>query len=99
VSATSSAPEQQAGLASGMLNMSQQVGAALGLAILVSVSTSRTTASLHSGHSPADALSQGFTGAFQLAAAIALVAAIATAMLLIRSRRPAPSVRVAEVAA
>jgi EmrB/QacA subfamily drug resistance transporter len=99
VSATSSVPEQQAGLASGMLNMSQQVGAALGLAILVSVSTSRTTASLHSGHSPADALSQGFTGAFQLAAAIALVAAIATAMLLIRSRRPAPSVRVAEVAA
>jgi MFS family permease len=99
VSATTAVPERQAGLASGLLNMSQQIGAAFGLAVLVSLSTSRTTAALHSGHGQADALSQGFSGAFHLAAGIALVAAIATAQLLIRSRKPAPSVLFAESAA
>jgi EmrB/QacA subfamily drug resistance transporter len=55
VSAVSEAQEADAGLASGMVTTAQQVGGALGLAVLVSIATSRASSLIGSGRSPAAA--------------------------------------------
>jgi hypothetical protein len=82
-------PPEQAGLASSLLNTSRQLGGSLGLAVLVTVATSRTEHLLRAGTDPADALSGGYTLAFAVTAAVtACVAAVALA--LPRQARPAP---------
>lgn len=53
VAALSEANEADAGLASGMVTTAQQVGGALGLAVLVSIATTRASNLLSSGHPPA----------------------------------------------
>jgi MFS family permease len=76
----------QAGLASGLVNTSQQVGGALGLAILVAVANSTTSSQVSSGvRDRMVALTEGFQDAFLVGAAFALVGAI-LAMVLISSR-------------
>src|SRR6266480_2819910 len=80
IAATTGVAAGDSGLASGLLNTTQQVGGSLGLAILSSVSTSRFTSALHSGSSPPAALTHGFQGAFIVAAilcGIGLVVAMA----------------------
>jgi len=63
------------GLATGFGNVVTQVGAALGLAIVASIATARSTNLLASGTSPADALMAGYQLAFLLAAASVLAGA------------------------
>jgi EmrB/QacA subfamily drug resistance transporter len=70
--ATAGVPASQAGLASGVLNTSRQVGGSLGLAILATVATDRTAAALGLGRLAA--LSSGYARAFELAAVACLVA-------------------------
>ena len=66
--------EHQAGLASGLLNTSQQLGGALGIAIASSVAVSHTNALLHAGNAMPAALTGGFQQAFWVLGAIALTA-------------------------
>jgi EmrB/QacA subfamily drug resistance transporter len=84
-SVTGTRPDE-AGLASGLINTSQQVGGALGLAVLAAVANGRTDDVLASGErNPAIALTEGFQDAFLAGAGLALLAAV-LATVLISSR-------------
>ncbi|HEX3451660.1 MAG TPA: hypothetical protein VHS26_00045, partial [Solirubrobacteraceae bacterium] len=89
IAATSGVDAGDSGLASGLLNSTQEVGGSLGLAILSSVSTSRAASALHGGSSLPLALTHGFKGAFVVAAALCAVAlAVAVVLLPGRVREP-----------
>lgn len=68
------------GIASGLINTSQQVGGALGLAALATLATSSAQAALHA-HTQLVALTTGYTNAFRAAAAITILAAAITAVV------------------
>jgi sugar phosphate permease len=83
VATTNVAPDD-AGLASGIFNTSQQVGGALGLAVLSTLAASRTSDLLADGATRPEALVEGFQLAFVVAAALLAVGAVLTAVLLRR---------------
>jgi EmrB/QacA subfamily drug resistance transporter len=90
ISATAGVAPQDSGLASGLLNTTQQVGGSLGLAILSTISTSRFTHALHAGKTLPAALTHGFKGGFIVAAILcATSAALAIALLPRRKREVA----------
>ena len=74
----------EAGLASGLINTSQQIGGALGIAMLSTIATSQTADSIASGEILPEALVDGFSSAFLVGAAIA-AAGVVAALTLIRS--------------
>ena len=74
----------EAGLASGLINTTQQIGGALGIAALSSIATSRTTDALAGGAAKSSALVTGFHGAFWAGVVVAGVGVIATLTLIRR---------------
>jgi EmrB/QacA subfamily drug resistance transporter len=84
IAALASVPPQEAGLASGLINTSQQIGGALGVAILTTVSTTTTSDAIASGTDQPQALVDGFSAAFWVAAAFAAAAIVATLLALRR---------------
>jgi EmrB/QacA subfamily drug resistance transporter len=74
IAALAGVQEHQAGLASGLLNTSQQLGGAIGIAIASSVAAGHTQALLHAGDASPTALTGGFQQALWVLGAIALVA-------------------------
>ena len=83
IAAVTGTRPHEAGLASGLINTSQQVGGALGLAILATVANSRTQDVIHAGiHTTSVALTKGFDRAFLVGAGFAVAGAILAALLI-----------------
>jgi EmrB/QacA subfamily drug resistance transporter len=78
-------PAADAGLGSGIVNVSQQVAGALGLAVLGTIATNRSKALEAQGHPLADSLVGGYHLAFTIGAA-SIVLAIVTALVVLRPR-------------
>jgi MFS family permease len=75
----------EAGLASGLINTSQQIGGALGIAALSSIATSSTSDAIATGTEPAFALTSGFQDAFVAGGIVAFVG-ILVAIFVVRGR-------------
>jgi EmrB/QacA subfamily drug resistance transporter len=81
--AMSGATPSDSGLASGLVNTSMQVGGAIGLAVLATLSTERTQGLLDDGASNASALTSGYHLAYLIGAGLAAIA-VAIAVFVLR---------------
>ena len=88
--------ERDSGLASGLINTTQQVGGALGVAVLSSLAISRTENQIADGIGEASALTSGFSIALYAAAGFAVAGAVAVLALVRREPTPAKELEVAE---
>jgi EmrB/QacA subfamily drug resistance transporter len=85
IAALAGTKPQEAGLASGLINTSQQIGGAVGIAVLSSIAVSTTTNSVASGTAVPTALTDGFVNAFWAGAAIAF-AGLLVSIFVVRGR-------------
>ncbi|HKF83824.1 MAG TPA: DHA2 family efflux MFS transporter permease subunit [Solirubrobacterales bacterium] len=85
--AMSGATPEDAGLASGLVNTSMQVGGSIGLAVLATLSSERTSSLLADGEGQLQALNSGYHVAYLIGAALAATA-VAIAVFVLRAPRP-----------
>jgi MFS family permease len=86
--AMSGATPGDAGLASGLVNTTTQVGAAVGLAVLATVSATRTGSLTAHGASTVTALTGGYRYAFGVSVALVLAAAVVAVTVMRADRTP-----------
>jgi predicted MFS family arabinose efflux permease len=86
------------GVASGLLNTTRQLGGALGLAVIGSITTTRTEGRLHAGQAVESALSDGFRLGFAISAGLMAITVVA-ALLLLSDQGRGERVNLAELAA
>ena len=98
IAALAGVSQAEAGIASGLINTSQQIGGAVGIALLSSIAINRTQSEIVSGVAQPEALTSGFQIAFWVGAAIAAVGVVA-ALVLIRQEEIAPAGNAAAVPA
>ena len=91
IGALTGVTEGDAGVASGLISTSQQLGGAIGVAVASSVAASRFHTLVHRGYGDAAALTGGFTSALRVCGLTALVA-IPVALVLIRRSKTDRSV-------
>jgi MFS family permease len=85
IAALAGVESHEAGLASGLINTSQQIGGALGVAIAATVAFTHMRTLLASGHSPAFAQTSGFALGFWVIAGIG-AASVVACLALVRGR-------------
>jgi EmrB/QacA subfamily drug resistance transporter len=88
--AMSGATPEDAGLASGLVNTSMQVGGSIGLAVLATLSTQRTNSLISDGEGHLQALNSGYHVAYLIGAGLAAIA-VAIAVFVLRAPAPAPA--------
>ena len=85
IAALAGTKPREAGLASGLINTSQQIGGAVGIAILSTIAVSTTDDAVAEGTAVPDALTDGFVNAFWAGAAIAF-AGVLVSIFMVRGR-------------
>jgi EmrB/QacA subfamily drug resistance transporter len=96
--AMSGATPEDAGLASGLVNTTAQVGGALGLAVLATLSATRSSDLIHAGKSTASALVSGYHLAFVIGAGLVVAAIVVALTVLQPEERPGEAAAAAESA-
>src|SRR6187551_2665538 len=82
IAALAGVQAKDAGLASGLINTSQQIGGALGIAVLSSVAVAHTTGAAKAGDAVPQALTSGFQAAFWVGAGVAAIGVLASLVLI-----------------
>jgi hypothetical protein len=82
IAALAGVPAKDAGLASGLINTSQQIGGALGIAVLSSVAIAQSNDAAKAGDAVPEALTSGFQAAFWVGAGVAAVGVLASLILV-----------------
>ena len=85
IAAVAGTKQQESGLASGLINTSQQIGGAVGIALLSTIAVSTTDDALAGGTAVPSALTDGFRAAFWAAAAI-MFAGVLVSVFMVRGR-------------
>jgi EmrB/QacA subfamily drug resistance transporter len=89
IAALAGVAPHQAGLASGLINTSQQIGGGVGVAVAATIFTSHAKSLLEAGETPAAAFTAGYQHAFWALIGISLFGALAAAVLLRKEELPA----------
>jgi MFS family permease len=98
IAALAGVPAERNGVASSLLNVSRQLGGALGLAVISTVVASGTTHALAIGKSTAASMTTGFQTGFVISAGL-LIASVAAALTLLREDGRGQTVNLVELQA
>jgi Na+/melibiose symporter-like transporter len=97
IAALAGVAHHEAGLASGLLNTSQQIGGAIGVAVAATVATTHAATLMKSGHPRPEAFTSGFELAFWVISGVAAAGVLAALVLVRNDEAPQPEAAAAAV--